>query len=192
MNAMRKARVREGALNASRPRPPMSSRIAPTAESITAFLAKVAAIRRSAMGTEGWLLKHGRAWTAAPLPEGIERGMKTRCYRNAASLAIRRRTLTYVEGYAKQAQMPIPVPHAWCVDAEEAVVDPTWDTPESNLYFGVAFQTPFLRKMLRETRRDGLLDCWELRWPLQRGVLPVRHWKHQAMRGRSPRMHHEL
>jgi hypothetical protein len=88
----------------------------PTVESIITFLAKMAAARNNAMSTKSWLLKHGRAWTPAPLPHGVERGMKARCFRNAAALAIRRRNLIYVEGYAIEARVPLPVLHAWCID----------------------------------------------------------------------------
>lgn len=48
----------------------------PKVNAITMFLEKVAALRKSALSTESWLLKHGRAWTPAPLPEGIERGLE--------------------------------------------------------------------------------------------------------------------
>jgi len=148
------------------------------------FLTQVAKIRGSTVSTESWLLKHGRAWTPAPLPADVEPGMQTRCFHNAATLAIRRKSLIYTEGYAMKMTLPLPFLHAWCVNQSGTVIDPTWDSPESNLYFGIAFQTPFLREMRGKMKHDGLLDCWELRWPLQRGVFKTTIWKHPITRQR--------
>lgn len=85
------------------------------------------------------LLKHGREFTAQPLPEDIERGTPRECFQNCLNIADGD-TLIYCEGYALRPDLGILIHHAWCIDGDEMVVDPTWDDPETCLYFGIDFQ----------------------------------------------------
>lgn len=58
------------------------------------------------------------------------------CYVNAYYLA-HNQGLYYVEGLAIVPSIGFPMEHAWCVDADGHVYDPTWEAGTD--YFGVAF-----------------------------------------------------
>jgi len=93
-----------------------------------------------------FMLKFGRAWKAAKLPRSVKRGLETESYANATRLARKEEgRLTYVEGYASDIG-EVFGPHAWCVDSQGRVLDPTWsdDTYESLYYYGVSFNTEWL------------------------------------------------
>lgn len=102
---------------------------------------------------EELVLQHGRAYEAQPLPERYRRDVPKYCYHNAQTLAARSRgKLRYVEGYAMRADLGIPMQHAWCIDEQDRVVDPTWIDPEKAEYFGVPFDMATVRK--NRTRYD--------------------------------------
>lgn len=78
------------------------------------------------------------------------------CFENAAKLALDG-VGTYVEGYAFGPRLPLVIHHAW-VEIDDRAMDPTWEDPMSCQYFGVAFNTEFLREELLRNRVYGLLD----------------------------------
>src|SRR4030042_1175197 len=59
------------------------------------------------------------------------------CFRNAFQLMLSREDLFYVEGYAICKSVCLPLLHAWCVDSEGKVYDPTWE--DGVEYYGVVF-----------------------------------------------------
>lgn len=69
------------------------------------------------------------------------RGPATQCYRNASELALDHPSLTYVEGVAEGGS--ILLPHAWCIDEEDRVIETTWPA-EGHAYWGAAYDTEFL------------------------------------------------
>jgi hypothetical protein len=80
-----------------------------------------------------WLLDNGRDWRYEdrPLPADVERGPFKNCYENAGIRVLddgvgggADSEYRYVEGMAWCGT--IPVSHAWLVDSEDRVVDPTW------------------------------------------------------------------
>jgi hypothetical protein len=82
---------------------------------------------------------------------------------NAAHLALSNPDMSYVEG--KITIHGIPIEHAWCVGDDGIVVDPTI-VPDAdgtasrrvNDYFGIAFNTAYLRKAMLWNKVYGLLD----------------------------------
>jgi len=92
-----------------------------------------------------------------------------RCYYNATWMAIENPDLHYCEGFALSM---IPVPHAWCMDATGAVMDPTWK--EGRAYFGVVFKTSFVRDQMAVRQVYGLLE-----WPGMVHILKAKEsdWK---------------
>jgi hypothetical protein len=86
---------------------------------------------------ETFVLNEGRAFTAAPLPDHVDAGEVGYCYQNALTLALADETLRYVEGFATHGNLPVPLFHAWCVDDDGNVVDPTWTYEEGSVYYGV-------------------------------------------------------
>ena len=117
-----------------------------------------------------FILKNGRSFDAAPLPRGVRMGSPRECFRNAASLALRKPKLyTYVEGYAVNRWIALhTVAHAWCVGSDNLVVDPTWD--EGTEYFGVPFRHDYLRRVLGARKNYGLIDNPEMDFPLVTGA----------------------
>lgn len=98
-------------------------------------------------------LHRGVHFQAQPLPSGIEQGPKKQCFQNASMLAFENRSkYTYVEGWAFSGLLPVD--HAWCVDAEGNVVDPTWDNPQDCAYFGIPLDTNFVFKRVQSS------ECW--------------------------------
>lgn len=106
------------------------------------------------------ILQHGREWTERR--PWRWRGSKQACYYNAQYLARTRKGLRYVEGFATSV---IPVEHAWCIDAENRVIDPTWDADRPADYFGIPFERDAVRRIRRVTGRSySLLFTW-WKWP---------------------------
>lgn len=142
---------------------------------LNAELALVKTMNRTPIGRffsmGEFVLAHGREFDATgnELPEGVRLGKMGYCFENAAKLATQQSAYTYCEGYAMGI---IPVLHAWCVDANGDVVDPTWNRgPRDRIgmhYFGIAFTTKYLIHHLCEYEKYGLIDSWEHRWPLLR------------------------
>jgi hypothetical protein len=63
------------------------------------------------------------------------------------------------------------VAHAWCINSDNFVVDPTWD--EGTEYFGVPFRHDYLRRVLKAGSDDGLIDNPEMDFPLVTGAHSV-------------------
>lgn len=128
---------------------------------------------------EGWryssyeelVLEQGQAWEPAPLPPSIEHGVPKECFSNALLLAVARPDLTYVEGWATSI---IPVAHAWCVDYNGLVVDPTWvDSDLERAYYGVAFDTTTALTIVTETGYYGIFgNDWKRDFELLKNGLP--------------------
>lgn len=103
------------------------------------------------------LLERGAEWTVRRHCRW--RGRQGACYANAQYLASRRKGLRYAEGYATSV---IPVEHAWCVDAQGRVIDPTWDEKHQPDYFGIAFDSEHVRRIRQVTgpHSYSLLFTW--------------------------------
>jgi hypothetical protein len=110
---------------------------------------------------EGFVLTHGSDYAPGERPADVPQMRMGDCFRNAFILAQMRRRLTYVEGWAL---FFIPTHHAWCIDAEGRVVDPTWvdDDPRftelwaARCYVGVPFTLSFLYRQQVRTERWGV------------------------------------
>ena len=102
-------------------------------------------------------LSHGVLKTSSPRPKGLKRGIAKQCLQNAGMLALARpRELTYCEGWA---QMPIDYPittyHAWCLDRQGNVVDPTWNHQEGSEYLGVPIKASALNEQILAAKHWG-------------------------------------
>ncbi len=86
------------------------------------------------------LLAIGVEYSCLPSPIKVPRGKPKACFENAFWLAMERpEELTYVEGFALAM---MPVHHAWVVDSENRVIDPTWKGGSE--YLGIPFDRDYL------------------------------------------------
>ena len=97
---------------------------------------------------ERFILECGQDFKPAKRPKGLRKMTDKQCYRNATVLS-RERGLHYAEGFAASI---IPVLHAWCVDDNGTVIDPTWRHPETAAYRGFIIPQEILA---REILRNG-------------------------------------
>jgi len=127
--------------------------------------------------TEAFLLAHGESFTPGPLPRRYARvrGELGQCYGNAQRIwRASDGQLDYCEGYSLGSV--IPMLHAWCVEPDGTVVDPTWAWGtdrfeiEPDAMFGVRFPHAVVRAVLRldPGMAFSLLDAWTIGWPLYR------------------------
>ena len=106
-----------------------------------------------------FMLTEGREFPVGPQTYDGPRMEAKQCYANAAHLAIWNKKLTYCEG---QVMTIMPLDHAWCIDEDGVVVDPTLATDgrvgDIHGYFGVPFRTDYLKRALTVNKVYGLLD----------------------------------
>jgi len=122
------------------------------------------------VGIEDLVLQHGIHCKPFTFPANYERGKLKECYNNALDLALAHPNLTYVEGYAMGV---IPTPHAWCVDSQLNVYDPTWKADYGQRYFGIPFKTRFVLDTVMAKGTYGVLENWEQKFPLLTGEIDI-------------------
>jgi hypothetical protein len=83
-------------------------------------------------------------------------GRVKQCYMNAYRLADRDPSLTYVEGVAMNASVPFPLEHAWVVNQQGQVIDPTWS--DGKAYFGVPFSNDYMHKVALRSGVYGIIS----------------------------------
>jgi hypothetical protein len=72
------------------------------------------------------VLTYGLDYEPRIRPAQVDAMPKRYCFRNAYRLALARQDLSYVEGFAlARGWRRFPNPHAWCVDGQGRVIDPT-------------------------------------------------------------------
>lgn len=123
---------------------------------------------------EEFVLDNGEQFTAAALPKEIKEGTLGLCYQNAYQTCEynSQKELEYVEGFAKPSSLPFPIAHAWAVDKDGNVVDPTWDRlrkkGDTIDYFGVRIPMKTVRSTIFARERYGVLHNPEQGFPLLR------------------------
>lgn len=100
------------------------------------------------------VLELGRSWELGREESIPSRGERKLCFMNAFQLAQRYADLTYVEGFAQSVW---PMLHAWVIDANGHVIDPTWDYQPEREYFGIAFDIDWVTAHIVETGVYGIL-----------------------------------
>lgn len=114
---------------------------------------------------EEFVLKNGQEFRSRN-GNKIKKGKMKECFRNAFHLA-EDFDLIYVEGYATCSGLGFPIFHAWCVDQEGNVYDPTWKNGDE--YFGVPFDFMYVRKTIFRRTKFGVIDNKEMGFPLLAG-----------------------
>jgi hypothetical protein len=110
-----------------------------------------------------FMLKYGRDYQIGPETFKGPRATPKECYVNALMLALRNPTLTYVEG--KVGVFGVPIDHAWCVDENNIVVDPTIDNNDGRVldYYGVPFRTAYVHAAATRNKLCCVLDFFSAR-----------------------------
>lgn len=114
------------------------------------------------------VLRHGHSYTRKPLPRGRWSRAPQACFANALAAALTGRWV-YVEGFAMHRPGGLAVLHAWVTDPQQPTLayDPTWK--QGHEYFGIPFTLEYVLRVHARGGRAGVLDAWELGWPLLRG-----------------------
>ena len=113
---------------------------------------------------EQFVRENGQLFKPKPLLSYIKKGRTHECFMNAYHCA-ERHNLLYVEGYAHSV---IPTMHAWIADETGNAFDPTWKKMGEE-YFGVVFPLEYVNKIIFARECYGVIDSWELGFPLLTG-----------------------
>lgn len=126
---------------------------------------------------EEFVIENGRLWTAQALPSKYRPMAVKACYYNAYTMLKRRKSnkLIYCEGYATNY---ITTMHAWLIDENGLVVDPTWENAATAEYYGVPFSRDFVIETVErrnkgvrsEDRIYGVIEDWKTNHPLMKGL----------------------
>lgn len=117
-------------------------------------------------GMEAFVLAKGQEFDVPDSPPAIALMTPKECFANAVKFMDKDGSLyadtskyQYAEGFVISPRLPFPIHHAWIVNRETGlVIDPTLGWQPKARYFGVAFETPFLRKKLVKQGYYGLLS----------------------------------
>ena len=102
----------------------------------------------------------------------FERGKPDCCHHNARRLAEAYPGLRYVEGFAGDYFSEGWYVHAWCVNYEGAVIDPTW-RDRADFYFGVVLDVETVRRLQGPDAENNAF------------LVVTRPWLHRAIRTAS-------
>lgn len=93
------------------------------------------------------------------LPDHVERGEIKQCFTNSSEQFLHNGGfLAYCEGIAVGKKLGFPVHHAWLVDEDGKVYDPTWEyEPGEALYFGVPFADHYVFDTMSREGYYGIL-----------------------------------
>ncbi|MEU2354333.1 hypothetical protein ABZ599_15425 [Streptomyces misionensis] len=108
---------------------------------------------------------HGRWFTPAALPAGVQALPERQCFANAAATEQEHPHLACTEGFAVADGSPVPTAHAWCTDVNGDVIDPTWSDLGGSAYLGIVLP-PALRP-----RNWGVLEAPDSLYQLLRNGL---------------------
>ena len=139
-----------------------------TTERLKSFLDKQARLIKKVHHQPYWkynsfeelILDCGTEMKYAPLPNNVDRGLPKNCYYNCLQLLREHPDLTYCEGYAQSEDLPLPLFHAWLIDEDRNVIDPTWDD-DTAVYLGIPFDTKWFIDFLVSRNREDCLSVFE-------------------------------
>lgn len=109
---------------------------------------------------EELVLDSGVVMVAATKPPKLKQGLPKSCYYNAQKIAFGRKGLTYVEGFALSADIPMAIAHGWLMNDKGEAIDPTWEPP-GVAYLGIPFSTAWVKAFLKARNRENELSILE-------------------------------
>jgi hypothetical protein len=124
-------------------------------------------------GPADYLLQQGQFFEPQSATHGMPVGIPRYCYANAYRFAqISGGTLRYAEGVGRTSSPRGSIhDHAWCVDEDGRVVDPTWggplQPPAGAAYFGAIFDLDLVGRARKGQKASAsVLDDWRNNYPL--------------------------
>ncbi|MBD2629653.1 hypothetical protein [Trichormus variabilis] len=102
------------------------------------------------------------------------KGEPKSCFKNCYQALYDFSKLNYCEGFAI-SNLGIPIIHAWLVNDNLEVIDPTWtgDRFQNCAYFGIVFTEDFVLEMTEKTEKYGILESdYLMDYQLQRQGFP--------------------
>lgn len=103
--------------------------------------------------------QYGKTFMPDLRPEWLELEEPKQCFKNSLNLSLRT-GLTYCEGFIFRV---MPVHHAWCIDDDGKVYDPTIRDQHALPYYGIPFDQDFALRAAQESGIYGILDNYEFR-----------------------------
>ncbi|MCY7385812.1 MAG: hypothetical protein LH628_25255 [Microcoleus sp. CAN_BIN18] len=134
-------------------------------EQFKGYLQDLVAVMKKVPGKTDWkyrgfeelVLECGRVMEPKPLPKIIKQGQPRLCYANCKELALKNHNLTYVEGYAMAQGVSIPLQHAWLLDTDGYVIEPTWEPPGC-CYLGIPLATAWIKLIWNSRKQKKCTD----------------------------------
>lgn len=108
------------------------------------------------------LVKKGVFWGGSQLAPAVRRGPPRVCFQTAAQLAMASADLVYVEGYGCTDSIPLPIHHAWLLQQDGRIQDPTWERGTS--YAGIPVSLGVVERSAAETGYWGLFGMHTPKW----------------------------
>lgn len=102
--------------------------------------------------SQRFVLRNGKAFAPRARPGNVKKGKVGYCFANALTLALDNPQYSYVEGYAVDVTIGLPLVHAWCIDSQGFVIDNTWVDSKKSQYIGVVMDT---QEVKDEVDRQG-------------------------------------
>jgi hypothetical protein len=101
-----------------------------------------------------FILKYGQVYAGQNLPKKYRLRRIKQCFRNAKAITERSKVLTYCEGFVASKEIPLIIHHAWAVNRQGEVIDPTLrgykdltaSGGERGHYMGVLFPQWFVKR----------------------------------------------
>ncbi len=108
--------------------------------------------------TQRLVLEHGQPFVTKV--KSPFKGERKACFENCLKGLLRYPNLNYCEGFAISDDVDIAVSHAWLVNNDGELIDPTWigERFKGSAYFGVVFTDDFVREIAQKTKCYGILD----------------------------------
>jgi len=128
-----------------------------------------------------YYLKTGRCFKKyLARPDWVESGTPKECFRNSTlAVADNPSRLVYCEGLGWPEGEDSPYEHAWVINLDEEVIDPTWHDllPNRKLrYWGIPFKWDFVRETCLTHNKFGVVNVWEEDFPLLNGRIPAEEY----------------
>lgn len=104
------------------------------------------------------ILENGQSFLKRIKPSPFK-GQPKSCYQTCFQALWNYPELSYCEGFAISNEVPIPIAHAWLIDDNSQVIDPTRNEDFTDCtYFGVVFTEKFVREVALKTKYYGILE----------------------------------